>query len=198
MDNNTKPNNPDWRNRQRGRTDQFEEPEIDTTSTDSRTDNRKTGFNHNKNNGMNHNAPNDNVEHMGMRFLRERNVAMIFTFAAILTQAWMFGMLGHREFHAQKINSPMWLHLIMAVIFEFTGILIGASFNNRKIGGDDGISIRAIWLSIFFGIQVLGDLCLLEVIPNRTISTTLIAVSMPIAILAYANLYIAENLKKLF
>ena len=132
--------------------------------------------------------------HVGMKALTSPYTAMIFTFTALLAQAYLFGQLAHKIFVAIGIFAPMAFHFLMAFIFECTGILIAASFNNRKIGGEnDGVSLRGIWLFVFFAVQVISDLCLFGVIKNPTVGTVIVALAMPIALLGYANLYMEEN-----
>ena len=134
---------------------------------------------------------------IGMALLMNPVTAMIFTLFALLGQAYLFAHLAHKTFEAISIPAPFGFHFIMALIFECTGILIAASFNERKIGGElDGISARSIWLFIFFAVQVLSDLCLFGVITNSAIGTIIVALAMPIALLGYANLYMEENRKK--
>ena len=82
---------------------------------------------------------------LGMAALTSPFTAMIFTSFALLGQAYLFGHLAHNVFAKVGIPAPMWFHFMIAFIFECTGILIAASFNDRKIGGDyDGVSIRGI------------------------------------------------------
>lgn len=134
---------------------------------------------------------------IGMALLINPVTAMIFTLFALLGQAYLFAHLAHKTFESINIPAPFGFHFIMALIFECTGILIAASFNERKIGGElDGISARSIWLFIFFAVQVLSDLCLFGVITNSAIGTIIVALAMPIALLGYANLYMEENRKK--
>jgi len=134
--------------------------------------------------------------HLGMAALVSPFTAMIFTSFALLGQAYLFGHLAHNVFTAVGIPAPMRFHFIIAFIFECTGILIAASFNDRKIGGEyDGVSIRGIWLFVFFAVQVVSDLCLFGVIKNPIVGTVIVAVAMPIALLGYANLYMSENRK---
>ena len=132
--------------------------------------------------------------HVGMKALTSPYTAMVFTFTALVAQAYLFAQLAHKIFVATGIFAPMAFHFIMAFIFECTGILIAASFNNRKIGGEiDGVSLRGIWLFVFFAVQVISDLCLFGVIKNPTVGTVIVALAMPIALLGYANLYMEEN-----
>jgi hypothetical protein len=134
--------------------------------------------------------------HLGMAALTSPFTAMIFTSFALLGQAYLFGHLAHNVFSNVGIPAPMWFHFVIAFIFECTGILIAASFNDRKIGGEyDGVSIRGIWLFVFFAVQVVSDLCLFGVIKNPIVGTVIVAVAMPIALLGYANLYMSENRK---
>lgn len=134
--------------------------------------------------------------HLGMAALTSPFTAMIFTSFALLGQAYLFGHLAHNVFSNVGIPAPMWFHFVIAFIFECTGILIAASFNDRKIGGEyDGVSIRGIWLFVFFSVQVVSDLCLFGVIKNPIVGTVIVAVAMPIALLGYANLYMSENRK---
>lgn len=134
--------------------------------------------------------------HLGMSALTSPFTAMIFTSFALLGQAYLFGHLAHNVFSNVGIPAPMWFHFVIAFIFECTGILIAASFNDRKIGGEyDGVSIRGIWLFVFFAVQVVSDLCLFGVIKNPIVGTVIVAVAMPIALLGYANLYMSENRK---
>lgn len=134
---------------------------------------------------------------IGMALLINPVTAMIFTLFALLGQAYLFAHLAHKTFEAINIPAPFGFHFVMALIFECTGILIAASFNERKIGGElDGISARSIWLFIFFAVQVISDLCLFGVITNSAIGTIIVALAMPIALLGYANLYMEENRKK--
>ena len=134
--------------------------------------------------------------HFGMAALTSPFTAMIFTSFALLGQAYLFGHLAHKVFYNVGIPAPMWFHFVIAFIFECTGILIAASFNDRKIGGEyDGVSIRGIWLFVFFAVQVVSDLCLFGVIKNPIVGTVIVAVAMPIALLGYANLYMSENRK---
>lgn len=134
---------------------------------------------------------------IGMALLMNPVTAMIFTLFALLGQAYLFAHLAHKTFESINIPAPFGFHFIMALIFECTGILIAASFNERKIGGElDGISARSIWLFIFFAVQVISDLCLFGVITNSAIGTIIVALAMPIALLGYANLYMEENRKK--
>lgn len=134
---------------------------------------------------------------IGMALLVNPVTAMIFTLFALLGQAYLFAHLAHKTFESINIPAPFGFHFIMALIFECTGILIAASFNERKIGGElDGISARSIWLFIFFAVQVLSDLCLFGVITNSAIGTIIVALAMPIALLGYANLYMEENRRK--
>jgi len=132
--------------------------------------------------------------HLGMKALTSPFTAMVFTFFALLGQAYLFGHLAHKVFEVIGVPAPMAFHFGIALIFECTGILIAASFNDRKIGGEnDGISLRGIWLFIFFAVQVISDLCLFGVIKNPTVGTVIVALAMPIALLGYANLYMEEN-----
>ena len=132
--------------------------------------------------------------HLGMKALTSPFTAMVFTFFALLGQAYLFGHLAHKVFEAIGVPAPMAFHFGIALIFECTGILIAASFNDRKIGGEnDGVSLRGIWLFVFFAVQVISDLCLFGVIKNPTIGTVIVALAMPIALLGYANLYMEEN-----
>lgn len=131
--------------------------------------------------------------HLGMRALTSPFTAMVFTTFALLGQAYLFGHLAHRTFDTIGIPAPMWFHFVMALIFECTGILIAASFNDNKLGGDEGISARSLWLFVFFAVQVISDLCLFGVIKNPTVGTVIVALAMPIALLGYANLYMEEN-----
>lgn len=131
--------------------------------------------------------------HLGMRALTSPFTAMVFTTFALLGQAYLFGHLAHRTFETIGIPAPMWFHFIMALIFECTGILIAASFNDNKVGGSEGVSARGLWLFTFFTVQVISDLCLFGVIKNPTIGTVIVALAMPIALLGYANLYMEEN-----
>lgn len=134
---------------------------------------------------------------IGMALLINPVTAMIFTLFALLGQAYLFAHLAHKTFESINIPAPFGFHFIMAIIFECTGILIAASFNERKIGGElDGISARSIWLFVFFAVQVISDLCLFGVITNSAIGTIIVALAMPIALLGYANLYMEENRKK--
>lgn len=134
---------------------------------------------------------------VGMALLTSPVTAMIFTFFALLGQAYLFAHLAHKTFESINIPAPFAFHFIMALIFECTGILIAASFNERKIGGElDGISARSIWLFVFFAVQVISDLCLFGVIKDSSIGTIIVALAMPIALLGYANLYMEENRKK--
>jgi hypothetical protein len=134
---------------------------------------------------------------IGMALLINPVTAMIFTLFALLGQAYLFAHLAHKTFESINIPAPFGFHFIMALIFECTGILIAASFNERKIGGElDGISARSIWLFVFFAVQVISDLCLFGVITNSAIGTIIVALAMPIALLGYANLYMEENRKK--
>lgn len=134
---------------------------------------------------------------IGMALLINPVTAMIFTLFALLGQAYLFAHLAHKTFEAINIPAPFAFHFVMALIFECTGILIAASFNERKIGGElDGISARSIWLFVFFAVQVISDLCLFGVITNNAIGTIIVALAMPIALLGYANLYMEENRKK--
>lgn len=134
--------------------------------------------------------------HLGMTAITSPFTAMIFTSFALLGQAYLFGHLAHNVFSNVGIPAPMWFHFVIAFIFECTGILIAASFNDRKVGGEyDGVSIRGIWLSVFFAVQVVSDLCLFGVIKNPIVGTVIVAVAMPIALLGYANLYMSENRK---
>jgi hypothetical protein len=134
---------------------------------------------------------------IGMALLINPVTAMIFTLFALLGQAYLFAHLAHKTFEAINIPAPFGFHFIMALIFECTGILIAASFNERKIGGElDGISARSIWLFIFFAVQVLSDLCLFGIIANDSIGKIIVALAMPIALLGYANLYMEENRRK--
>lgn len=142
------------------------------------------------------NMENKNLN-IGMSLLMNPVTAMIFTLFALLGQAYLFAHLAHKTFEAISIPAPFGFHFIMALIFECTGILIAASFNERKIGGElDGISARSIWLFIFFAVQVISDLCLFGVITNSAIGTIIVALAMPIALLGYANLYMEENRRK--
>jgi hypothetical protein len=135
--------------------------------------------------------------HLGMKALTSPFTAMVFTFFALLGQAYLFGHLAHKVFEAIGVPAPMAFHFGIALIFECTGILIAASFNNRKIGGEiDGVSLRGIWLFVFFAVQVISDLCLFGVIKNPTVGTVIVALAMPIALLGYANLYMEENRDK--
>jgi hypothetical protein len=132
--------------------------------------------------------------HLGMKALTSPFTAMVFTFFALLGQAYLFGHLAHKVFEAIGVPAPMAFHFGIALIFECTGILIAASFNDRKIGGEnDGVSLRGIWLFVFFAVQVISDLCLFGVIKNPTVGTVIVALAMPIALLGYANLYMEEN-----
>lgn len=134
---------------------------------------------------------------VGMALLTSPVTAMIFTLFALLGQAYLFAHLAHKTFESINIPAPFGFHFIMALIFECTGILIAASFNERKIGGElDGISARSIWLFVFFAVQVISDLCLFGVIKDSYIGTIIVALAMPIALLGYANLYMEENRKK--
>jgi hypothetical protein len=134
---------------------------------------------------------------IGMALLINPVTAMIFTLFALLGQAYLFAHLAHKTFESINIPAPFGFHFIMALIFECTGILIAASFNERKIGGElDGISARSIWLFVFFAVQVISDLCLFGVITNNAIGTIIVALAMPIALLGYANLYMEENRKR--
>lgn len=133
---------------------------------------------------------------IGMALLINPVTAMIFTLFALLGQAYLFAHLAHKTFAAINIPAPFAFHFIMALIFECTGILIAASFNDRKIGNQyDGISARSIWLFTFFMVQVISDLCLFGIIKNSEIGTIIVALAMPIALLGYANLYMEENRK---
>ena len=132
--------------------------------------------------------------HLGMKALTSPFTAMVFTFFALLGQAYLFGHLAHKVFEAIGVPAPMAFHFGIALIFECTGILIAASFNDRKIGGEiDGVSLRGLWLFTFFAVQVISDLCLFGVIKNPTVGTVIVALAMPIALLGYANLYMEEN-----
>ena len=134
---------------------------------------------------------------IGMALLINPVTAMIFTLFALLGQAYLFAHLAHKTFESINIPAPFAFHFIMALIFECTGILIAASFNERKIGGElDGVSARSIWLFVFFAVQVISDLCLFGVITNTAIGTIIVALAMPIALLGYANLYMEENRRK--
>lgn len=134
---------------------------------------------------------------IGMSLLVNPVTAMIFTLFALLGQAYLFAHLAHKTFEAINVPAPFGFHFVMALIFECTGILIAASFNERKIGGElDGISARSIWLFVFFAVQVISDLCLFGVITNNAIGTIIVALAMPIALLGYANLYMEENRKR--
>jgi hypothetical protein len=133
---------------------------------------------------------------IGMALLINPVTAMIFTLFALLGQAYLFAHLAHKTFARINIPAPFAFHFIMALIFECTGILIAASFNDRKIGNQyDGISARSIWLFVFFAVQVISDLCLFGIIKNSEIGTIIVALAMPIALLGYANLYMEENRK---
>jgi len=133
---------------------------------------------------------------IGMALLINPVTAMIFTAFALLGQAYLFAHLAHRTFAGINIPAPFWFHFIMALIFECTGILIAASFNDRKLGSKyDGISARSIWLFVFFAVQVISDLCLFGIIKNPAVGTFIVALAMPIALLGYANLYMEENRK---
>ena len=133
---------------------------------------------------------------IGMALLINPVTAMIFTLFALLGQAYLFAHLAHKTFAGIKIPAPFWFHFMMALIFECTGILIAASFNDRKIGNQyDGISARSIWLFTFFAVQVISDLCLFGIIKNPAVGTVIVALAMPIALLGYANLYMEENRK---
>ena len=134
---------------------------------------------------------------IGMALLISPITAMIFTLFALLGQAYLFAHLAHKTFDLIKIPAPFWFHFTMALIFECTGILIAASFNDRKLGNQyDGISARSLWLFVFFTVQVISDLCLFGIIENQKIGTIIVALAMPIALLGYANLYMEENRKK--
>ena len=133
---------------------------------------------------------------IGMALLINPVTAMIFTLFALLGQAYLFAHLAHKTFAGINIPAPFWFHFMMALIFECTGILIAASFNDRKIGNQyDGISARSIWLFVFFAVQVISDLCLFGIIKNPAVGTVIVALAMPIALLGYANLYMEENRK---
>jgi hypothetical protein len=132
--------------------------------------------------------------HLGMKALTSPITAMVFTFFALLGQTYLFGHLAHKVFESIGVPAPMEFHFGIGFIFECTGILIAASFNDRKIGGEiDGVSLRGIWLFVFFAVQVISDLCLFGVIKNPTVGTVIVALAMPIALLGYANLYMEEN-----
>jgi hypothetical protein len=133
---------------------------------------------------------------IGMALLVNPITAMTFTLFALLGQAYLFAHLAHKTFAGINIPAPFWFHFMMALIFECTGILIAASFNDRKIGNQyDGISARSIWLFTFFAVQVISDLCLFGIIKNPAVGTVIVALAMPIALLGYANLYMEENRK---
>jgi hypothetical protein len=143
--------------------------------------------------------PNISSEHFGMVFLRSATVHMVFAILALAFQAFMYAMLSIDVFKDMGIiitiaSAVFWLVMAAALVFEMVGVFFGANFNDRKItiGGDE-ISLRSIWLTAFFVVQIITDLCVTGVIKSEMISHVIFSLSWPLAIMAYANLFMREN-----
>jgi hypothetical protein len=146
--------------------------------------------------------PNVSNEHFGMIFLQSPTVQMVFAILALAFQAFMYAMLSIDVFKDMgiviTIASPVfWLIMSAAIVFEMVGVFFGANFRDRKISiGGDQISLRSIWLTAFFIVQVLTDLCVTNVIKSDMVSHVIFSLSWPLAIMAYANLFMKENRTK--
>jgi len=143
--------------------------------------------------------PNVSNEHFGMIFLQSPTVQMVFAILALAFQAFMYAMLSIDVFKDMgiviTIASPVfWLIMSAAIVFEMVGVFFGANFRDRKISiGGDQISLRSIWLTAFFIVQVITDLCVTGVIKSDIVSHVIFSLSWPLAIMAYANLFMKEN-----
>ena len=136
--------------------------------------------------------------HIGMVFLRNATAQAIAAMVALLFQSFMYTILLVRVFEGMNFAISSKAHWAIAmfggVIFEASGIFVGANFNNRKINfmGEE-VSARSLWLASFFTVQVMTDLCVTGVIKSPIVDEVIIGVSMPLAIMVYANLFMREN-----
>ena len=136
--------------------------------------------------------------HFGMRFLRSANALLMFAAIALTAQAYLFSRLAILKLASVGVVviSPVQegVIIVCAIVFEIVGLFVGANFNDKKVGGEiDGVSARGIWLFLFFFIQITTDLCLFGVIQNDIFSSIIVASSMPLALMAMANLFMGEN-----
>ena len=136
--------------------------------------------------------------HFGMRFLRSANALLMFAAIALTAQAYLFSRLAILKLASVGVivTSPYQegAIIVCAIVFEIVGLFVGANFNDKKVGGEiDGVSARGIWLFLFFFIQITTDLCLFGVIKNNVFSSIIVASSMPLALMAMANLFMGEN-----
>jgi hypothetical protein len=139
-------------------------------------------------------------DHFGMRILTSQTTAMVFTVIAILFQACMFGLLEKRVSATVDIHIHLFFGVLMGIVFETSGIMIAANFNNKKIkvGNAMWVSARGIWLFVFFFVQVLTDFSLFGImelfgLDSGVVGKIIVCVSLPIGILGYGNLFIGEN-----
>lgn len=133
-----------------------------------------------------------------MRFLRSANALLMFASIALTAQAYLFSRLAILKLASVGVVviSPVQegVIIVCAIVFEIVGLFVGANFNDKKVGGEiDGVSARGIWLFLFFFIQITTDLCLFGVIQNDIFSSIIVASSMPLALMAMANLFMGEN-----
>jgi hypothetical protein len=136
--------------------------------------------------------------HFGMRFLRSANALLMFAAIALTAQAYLFSRLAIAKLASVGVIVVSVFQeaviIACAIVFEIVGLFVGANFNDKKVGGEiDGVSARGIWLFLFFFIQITTDLCLFGVIKNNVFSSIIVASSMPLALMAMANLFMGEN-----
>ena len=109
-------------------------------------------------------------------------------------QGWIFADLASRVL-PQIQGVPMAAEFVVGFLFEATAIMIALNLPaDKMIFGD--LPIRNLWLGIFFPVQILTVFCWAQIFgPELSdgIGKVVVALSVPIGILAYSNLYFKDK-----
>lgn len=109
-------------------------------------------------------------------------------------QGWIFADLASRVI-PQIGNVPMIAEFIVGFLFEATAIIIALNLPADKMIFDD-LPVRNLWMGIFFPVQILTVFCWAQIFgPEMSdgIGKVVVALSVPIGILAYSNLYFKDK-----
>ena len=109
-------------------------------------------------------------------------------------QGWIFADLASRVI-PQIGNVPMIAEFIVGFLFEATAIVIALNLPADKMIFDD-LPVRNLWMGIFFPVQILTVFCWAQIFgPEMSdgIGKVVVALSVPIGILAYSNLYFKDK-----
>lgn len=111
-----------------------------------------------------------------------------YVLVLIIGQAWIFSSLAERVYQEKENHLPFAALFVFGLLIEFGGIMLSKVFSSKINKSDE---IGNLWLFVFALWQILVDLSYFKLIGPHSdlIGQYIVAVSVPLGILAYSVIY---------